>query len=70
MTKKDYIGFLFYIVVALTLRFFFDFFNEKSFYDAPFEICRVMTNHTYNEFYYGGLTNYLAIETITLFLIN
>ena len=61
MTKKDYIGFLFYIVVALTLRFFFDFFNEKSFYDAPFEICRVMTNHTYNEFYYGGLTNYLAM---------
>ena len=51
---------VFYFFSALVVLTVIEFFDEGFFYDSPFNICRVITEHYYKDIYYGGLKNYLG----------
>ena len=67
MKKQDLLYIPFYIILSILFLFCIEYlyldeyetFNS-SFYERPFDICRTITNHTYKDIYYGGLTNYLG----------
>ena len=40
---------------------------SEIFYRNPFEACRVLTGHYYQDIYYGGLTNFLAMIAMYFF---
>ena len=58
--KRNVFGYIFYIFVTLLGLFILSFFNDTPSYERAFDFCRVITNHTYKDIYYGGLSNYLA----------
>lgn len=77
MNKKKnkiipYIFLLFYSLIAcVILDVVRDFYQDLSFneifYKNPFEPCRVLTGHYYQDNYYGGLTNFLALIVMYFF---
>jgi hypothetical protein len=67
MKRRDYEYILFYITISLLVMFLFIYFNlseyesfKNSFFNQPFDICRVIENHTYKDNFYGGLINYIS----------
>ena len=50
-----------YVFSAFVVLTVIEFFDEGFFYDSPFEICRVITDHYYKDIYYGGLRNYFGL---------
>ena len=80
MSKSEILKFIiFYLFVSFLIIIIFWLFNDKSFFslvfEAPFEACRVLTNHIYKGTHYGGFYNFLgmigmyAISGIALFAI-
>lgn len=66
--RRDVFGYLFYILSAILLLYISSFFNDVPAYERPFDICRVITNHVYEDIIYGGLSNYIAMYLWQLFL--
>tara|TARA_Y100000816_G_C25969099_1_gene505691 strand:+ start:195 stop:674 length:480 start_codon:yes stop_codon:yes gene_type:complete len=69
---KPYILLLFCALIAcVILDVVRDFYQDLSFseifYRNPFEACRVLTGHYYQDIYYGGLTNFLAMMAMYFF---
>ena len=67
MKKQDLLYFPFYIIISILVLLIFNIYGlheyetlKNSLYERPLDICRLITNHTYKDTYYGGLTNYLG----------
>jgi len=65
--KQDLLYIPFYIIISILFLFCIEYLYleeyetfKSSFYERPFDICRVITKHTYKDIYYGGFTNYLG----------
>ena len=49
------------LILDIVRDFYQDLSFSEIFYQNPFEECRVLIGHYYQDIYYGGLANFLAI---------
>ena len=55
------------VILDVVRDFYQDLSFSEIFYRNPFEACRVLTGHYYQDIYYGGLTNFLAMMAMYFF---
>jgi len=55
------------VILDVVRDFYQDLSFSEIFYRNPFEACRVLTGHYYQDIYYGGLTNFLAMIAMYFF---
>ena len=49
------------VILDVVKNFYQDLSFSEIFYRNPFEACRILTGHYYQDIYYGGLTNFFAM---------
>ena len=66
MKKQDLLFIFYYLFISIIVIFVFNIIGLSEYeslrtnlYEKPFDLCRVITNHTYKDIYYGGFRNYL-----------
>lgn len=55
------------VILNLIQSFYQDLSFSEIIHRSPFEACRILTSHYYEDIYYGGLNNYLALIAMYFF---